>query len=901
MFMNLLSFEFKYRLKKKSTLIFFGIFFIIGFLLLLFGPSGNRINQDAPYLLFRMITGIPIFFLIIPAIFFGHAACRDFLENIHELYFSYPIKKIHYFWGRFFGAFITSLFVFSGLGLGAFTASLSGLVEPGKLGHIDALSYLHPYLVGLLPNILLVGAIFFAIGFFKRNMFPVYLVSVILLMGYMFGIFYSQNFQSSLFASLIDPFGQAAVQSIYQNWTVVERNTRLIPLAGNFLFNRMLWMGLSVVFLLIFYNKFRLSAIQESKTKKIQKEERKTFGLIDRKLVSLDIPQLFNFKNHVRQVILSVFFEFKSIAKNFFFLLILILSCLFAFINGFKQIAEIKGTGSLPVTFLFVDNSMKTVYFFFMILIIFCAGELIFRERKKKMQPIFDSLPVPEWVPFLSKLGAVMLVPVLAMLVIMVSGILIQLYFGYHHLQLALYLKELFGFRLILFLLVSVMAMFVQVMVNRKGIGYFVMLLCYFVFIDEETLLLVGLEHNLYQYGSVPAYSFSEMNGYGPFLKPLLFYNLYWICFAVFLVALGMLFWVRGNDTGFKFRIQSMKRRITRAKIFFILISLFLFLGTGSYIFYNTTILNRFESTAAMEKVGANYEKELKQWQDTPQPHIVDINVEVDLYPLERRVFCKGTLTLENKRTVDITDLFIQVPGDGKMKKLELDVQGFYKKHLNEFGVYIYKLNQPLKYKEKIVLSFVYEKSEKGFKNHHINTRLVKNGTFLTSLDIIPSIGYQGHRELQDINQREKYELPGQGSITSQSTLRKVQFQAIISTSEGQTAITSGKLVKDWIKGNRHYFHYRMERRKQARFPFISARYALIREKWQEINLELYLHINHKYDTGFMIRAIKEYLKEDFSGVIPVRIVEVPRSNQDLASYPGIIPFSEGPGFMKKF
>ena len=56
---------------------------------------------------------------------------------------------------------------------------------------------------------------------------------------------------------------------------------------------------------------------------------------------------------------------------------------------------------------------------------------------------------MPGWLPFLSKLLALMGVQVLLSAVLLVCGVLVQLSKGYTHLELGLYLTDLFGFRLL--------------------------------------------------------------------------------------------------------------------------------------------------------------------------------------------------------------------------------------------------------------------------------------------------------------------------------------------------------------------------------------------------------------------------------------------------------------------
>jgi hypothetical protein len=60
-----------------------------------------------------------------------------------------------------------------------------------------------------------------------------------------------------------------------------------------------------------------------------------------------------------------------------------------------------------------------------------------------------DALPIPTWLPLLSKLLALMLVPVLLLTVLLCCGGLIQALKGYYHFELGLYLHELYGLRLV--------------------------------------------------------------------------------------------------------------------------------------------------------------------------------------------------------------------------------------------------------------------------------------------------------------------------------------------------------------------------------------------------------------------------------------------------------------------
>src|SRR4030095_6834106 len=93
-----------------------------------------------------------------------------------------------------------------------------------------------------------------------------------------------------------------------------------------------------------------------------------------------------------------------------------------------------------------------------LVIITFYAGELAWREREHRLDQIHDALPIPTWLPFLGKLIALMLVPVVLQALLLLCGLGIQTAKGYHHYELGLYVKGLFGTELIDYWLLCVLA-----------------------------------------------------------------------------------------------------------------------------------------------------------------------------------------------------------------------------------------------------------------------------------------------------------------------------------------------------------------------------------------------------------------------------------------------------------
>ncbi len=129
-------------------------------------------------------------------------------------------------------------------------------LDPTRLGPQNFAAYLQPYLILVLPNLVLLTAIFFGLAALGKKMLPVYAGSVILLIGYFVAQQLSTNLMVNVRGALADPFGSNAVDRITQYWTPFQRNTQLVPFTGILVINRVLWLGVGALVLLLTYLKF---------------------------------------------------------------------------------------------------------------------------------------------------------------------------------------------------------------------------------------------------------------------------------------------------------------------------------------------------------------------------------------------------------------------------------------------------------------------------------------------------------------------------------------------------------------------------------------------------------------------------------------------------------------------
>ncbi len=78
-----------------------------------------------------------------------------------------------------------------------------------------------------------------------------------------------------------------------------------------------------------------------------------------------------------------------------------------------------------------------------MIIVLFFAGELVWKERSARINEVTDAMPVPNWVPLLAKFTALLAVIICFQAAGALAAMGVQLAKGYTHLEPLLYLRSL--------------------------------------------------------------------------------------------------------------------------------------------------------------------------------------------------------------------------------------------------------------------------------------------------------------------------------------------------------------------------------------------------------------------------------------------------------------------------
>jgi ABC-2 type transport system permease protein len=918
MLARIFAFEFRYQVRQPliwiaSILFFITVFFVICSDAVTIGGSIGAVNRNAPFVIMRVLAVMTILGTFFTTAFVSTSVHRDFELQTDSIFFSTPLRKTDYLLGRFGGSLALAWTGTIAIVLGIVVGSMMPWLEPERVGPFLLGPYVFAMLVFVIPNLFITGSFFFSLATLTRNLMYTYAGVVVFVMGVLTAVNLVPDLEYRTLASLIDPYGLNAFEIQSRYWTVMERNTLIPAFNGMLLLNRVLWCGIAAVVLAFTVWRFRMAVGGTGKAKRLQRQAvveapARAAGATGRVFVAT--RPSFSARTSWVQYLRQARLETLAVIKGIPFVIMM----LFGLINvagATLTVESIAGTPVWPVTAILLPNIIGSFILIVLLVLIFYSGDLVWRERTLRMSEMFDALPMPTWTVWASKLTALAASVGVLLVAVTATGMGVQTYRHYFHYELPVYFKGLFVLAGSHFLFLAVACLVLQAVCNNKFLAW---LLSAFIWIQGMVMPSLHFEHLLYRFMSFPQVIYSDMNGFTPFTQVILWTSLYWGFFCIALLAVAHLLWVRGTEPRLRLRLRVARQRLTApVRVAFATAAIGI-VGSGSWIFYNTNILNRYIPQDRQFDRQADYEKKYKQYENMEKPRITDAKVDVDIYPERRTADMRGGYVLKNKTGAPIDVLHVGINPDVVIGRLEVP-NGRIESEDKVLGYRIYRLDPPLAPGATMDLAFDVSMSYPGFANSGARGKIVQNGTFFDSSDFLPHLGYQKMAELNDPNERRKRGLPPivRFAKVDDTAARRnsyisneadwVNFETTVSTSADQVALAPGNLQREWSENGRHYFHYKTEAPILNFYGWLSGRYAVKRDHWNDVSLEVYYHPEHDYNVDRMMDGMKkslQYFSDNFGPYQhkQLRIVEFPRYARFAQALPNTIPFSESIGFI---
>ncbi|MFH7014298.1 ABC transporter permease/M1 family aminopeptidase [Flavobacterium sp. FlaQc-52] len=911
MLSQLIPFEWHTYTRSRSFYATFLIYLVLGFFTGAFANfSFSGAYKNSPFVLTYAIGLFSLSVIFSITLQVAQHFLKEYETKFDTILFTTPVSKFDYLGSKFIVAFGVATVSFGTFIIGMLIGHQMPWLSKEQIGPFSILNYSWPYLVLVLPNILLCLSLLTSLAWLTRNKLLVYvggfMVYILYIAGSLFSnspIFANASPSSAAamsFAAKIDPFGLAAFLEQTRYWTAIQKNNNLIDLSGNLFYNRILWTSFSILLSFIAYRffSFRKAKTKKVKPNRILKNETLTF--------SSETPKNMEYRTlkHNLLVLKSyIKMDVSLILKGIPFLLVLLLFSGLLLIELSDEIdGGIRLAQNITNTALMVSTIMDRLPFILILILLFYSNELVTRGETVRFEILENTTPYQQTIALLSKIISLFTIPFILITWSIFIGCGFQIIHANAPIEFSLY-ASLYYFLGFPVLLISVLVLFIQTVISNKYLGLSIAIIVTLLIssgIGEQ----LGISHPLFRFGDAFKREYFDLNGFGRYTIPFHVSMVYNLGLALIMIVVTGILWKRNSTL-----LKSFQRHsFTRIQKGILSLGILLFTGFGTYLFYKTNIEYPYLTADDQNNWSERYELNLKKFSHQPQPTIFSVKSDVALFPEENRYEINGTYQLINNTKQPIDSLLLYLDRNSKLKSVTIP-NAKPIGETSEFNHYWYLLKKPLQSGQKMTISFSFESSWSPFKGHNSFNSIIENGSFMRISRYYPVFGYQDSNEISSKKERAKRHLKPQTPLKKLEDKSKIDsdfidYETTVSTSKDQTAIGVGDLIAKWKKDDRNYFHYKSNGKIPFRFAFSSAEYQIQKVNYKGILIEVYYDKRHSRNIVKLIKDVKntlDYCQKNF-GKYPyktIRYAEVSAFANGFAatSYPSTVFMKENFGF----
>lgn len=918
-------FELKYRLKSPGTwLCLLGLVFMT-YREMLAGEwdlliQSGRVARNSPYTVYYLFMYYTFWVATIGGALVIPTLLRDLKSGTAELLYSFPLQSKRYFVGKYLAMMMILIMVMSSVAIGfitlPFISSFLGIHPTTDFVDTPWLHIGHAFLLWVIPACFIYGSIIFAATALTGREGPAYVI-IMLAVGLFVIItaIYGDGAPHSRLVQIIDPLGKVTVEGQIYYWTAQERMENFLLFEGELLQNRLLYIAISALLLIISWIKFdvfKLWQLHKNTKRKKESQLNKNQGVFLQNAkaqpLSTSLIVASTYSYWLRCSFYLGWQVFVNTVRSKALYLSMLTLILMLMLAGWSYTpVDFEGTGKLyPKAFIIMPGLMYPSLLFTLIAAAFFSIEICNRENTYRVQQLVDTTPIPTWSVMLSKsIGAILLAIALSGIPI-ITILLIQYGKGFYDSNWTVILHISFLVILPMMLMYIFISIICYGFLKNKALSQGVaIILCITPAIFNEVRTI---ENYMFLWAWPFPVQLSDFSASSQFFQRDTSFATYWLSLYFSLAVLAYWLWPRGTNTSFKHRLIQIN--IHRKPISFCLLIAFasVFAWSSNHIYSSMIVRNQYQTNDEKHREQADYEKKYAHIRNTPQPKIKTANVSIDLYPKERKAYYVARLELSNKTEESINRLYINYPEFATIKTFSLQENTITPAYHDTVHRQV-ALDLPSRLEENdvITLELTLQVAYEGFRNdeYGYHGSIVADGSYFPQ-SLWPSLGYDRKKELKSAGLRNQYglgdrqPLPNSVSnpnITDFSRSDDADFldsqQVSITTDSDHKAIAPGELTNIDVDtvNQRQTYHYQTQTLSLWDIHLSSGRYQLVKEQWQpnnggpSVDIEIYHHAKHDYNIDKFITAAKQALDSAslLWGEFPYSVVRVVETPKDLS------------------
>lgn len=184
---GLLAFEWRFHTRQLSFAAAVAVLSLASLALVGTGYGPRELAINSPYVVTQSVGLLSLLAAFPLMVFCANAALRETEHRMSEIVFATPIGKWTFLLSRYAGALMAACTAYGIAMLVLLIAPLVIAVDPERLAPVRVASYAWAALVVLLPNLLLMSALLFAIALRTRSSFATYVGGMFIYAMYLLG------------------------------------------------------------------------------------------------------------------------------------------------------------------------------------------------------------------------------------------------------------------------------------------------------------------------------------------------------------------------------------------------------------------------------------------------------------------------------------------------------------------------------------------------------------------------------------------------------------------------------------------------------------------------------------------------------------------------------------------
>lgn len=865
---QLISFELYFAMKQGVAPILILFAFVYGFLINAqgIGEGMDQLAINAPYRISYFLTLTSVILAFAVALIAVAVILKDKEHQFDQLVSAaIAYSDLLLIKSRSCAILVLSCICSIALVLGMLVAIGLADIAPARLQTLQFSHFVWPWLIIVLPNILIVTAISIFATLKWRTAKVTYISSLVLVM--LLGIAMivinapitgpttlAVTHWTQVFA-LLDPFASSALFEQTQYWTTEDKNNETLDLSGYLLINRLWVLTLAIVLF--------LAALKTTR-------RNQSFSAIN--------LWWYQLRHELNLVFLN-----RPMA------LFLVLWAIMVVV-GISMVAGVVSShefsGKYPTSGYLIAHSGEAFQDFAQAVLVFVVSDVLWRERDQNFANLIYATPVTNTCIFITKLCSILVVPLIMAAILIVFCVTYQLAVGYANVDYALYAFSFYYLALPV-LLQAVLLFTIQSMVaNKTRLNKYIGLL-----VGASVLILVsqlsslfGIQHPAFLINQLPDLSrgYSELGKFGGADEYFNHLAVYWVSFAILLIFIALRF---GSA------LQRLSAQTKKPMLWLLPTAgtVLIFIMASLSLNSQLSDTSGFRLANSFEQDFAEYEKHYKKHQSLAVPQFASTSLQIDIFPHQKRVEVAATNQLVNLSDANIEQIFVT-------SKLPLDTISLtggelvHQASRTHWHVYLFKLSEPMVSGERLDFKYSLQMRSLPFA---LNKSLVENGIYFHQGQFEPLLGYAEFMELQSAPVRAQFGLAphpklnenlthkddlGDGKLVNQ----KRKMDVILSTDISQVAVTSGEVINQWQEGSRQYKHFSMTNEVYPILGYFSAEYATKTITVKGLRVTIYYHPNHQQNVEEILKATRftlNHMREHYHDYpfSSLRLVEVPK------------------------